>query len=142
MKIIGVKKISIKSFKNKKGDLLKFVSKKSSYFKSFGEVYFNEINYKKRKGWILHKKNQCIISVCFGEINFKLIDGRKKSKTFKKEENIKLNKSHHSILIIPPGIWFSFTTKKKKSILANFINYVHSDKEVSKSKKINSYNIN
>ena len=49
MKIIGVKKISIKSFKSKKGDLLKFVSKKSSYFKSFGEVYFNEINYKKKK---------------------------------------------------------------------------------------------
>jgi dTDP-4-dehydrorhamnose 3,5-epimerase-like enzyme len=105
-------------------------------------VYFNEINYKKRKGWILHKKNQCIISVFFGEINFKLIDGRKKSKTFKKEENIKLSKSHHSVLIIPPGIWFSFTTNKKKSILANFINYVHSDKEVRKSKKINNYNIN
>ena len=56
MKIIGIKKISTKHFKNDKGDLLKFVSKKNPYFKSFGEIYFNEINHKKKKGWIKHKK--------------------------------------------------------------------------------------
>ena len=49
MKIIGVKKIEVKLFKNNKGDLLKYVSKKSPYFKSFGEIYFNEINLKKKK---------------------------------------------------------------------------------------------
>ena len=38
MKIIGVKKIEVKLFKNNKGDLLKYVSKKSPYFKSFGEI--------------------------------------------------------------------------------------------------------
>ena len=117
MKIIGVKKISVKFFKNNKGDLLKFVSKKNSFFKSFGEVYFNEIKYKKKKGWIKHLKNQCIFSVAFGEVNFKLIDGRKKSKTFDKEENIILNTNKHAVLIVPPGIWFSFTTKKKNLFL-------------------------
>ena len=113
MKIIGVKKIIVQRFKNNKGDLLKFVSKKNSYFKSFGEVYFNEIKYKKKKGWIKHLKNQCIFSVAFGEINFKLIDGRKNSKTYDKEENITLNKSRHAVLVVPPGIWFSFSTNKK-----------------------------
>ena len=44
MKIIGVKKIKQSIFKNSKGDLIKFVSKKNNFFKSFGEVYFNEIN--------------------------------------------------------------------------------------------------
>jgi dTDP-4-dehydrorhamnose 3,5-epimerase-like enzyme len=141
MKIIGVKKISAKSFKNNKGDLLKFVSKKDFFFKSFGEVYFNEINYKKKKGWIKHKKNQCIFAAAYGEINFKLVDDRKFSKTFGNEENIKLNKSKHSVLILPPGIWFSFTTNKKKSILINLINTVHSDKEILKSKKIKNYHI-
>lgn len=141
MKIIGVKKISAKSFKNNKGDLLKFVSKKDFFFKSFGEVYFNEINYKKKKGWIKHKKNQCIFAVAYGEINFKLVDDRKFSKTFGNEENIKLNKRKHSVLILPPGIWFSFTTNKKKSILINLINTVHSDKEILKSKKIKNYHI-
>ena len=141
MKIIGVKNITAKVFKNQKGDLIKFISKKNSSFKSFGEIYFNEINYKKKKGWIKHKKNQCIFTVVHGEIDFKLIDDRKKSKTFGKENNVKLNKKKHSILIIPPGIWFSFTTLKKKSILVNLINSVHSDNEILKSKKIKSYYI-
>ena len=141
MKIIGVKKIPAKLFENNKGDLLKFVSKKNSYFKSFGEIYFNEIKYKKKKGWIKHLKNQCILSVAFGEIDIKLIDDRKKSKTFNNEENIILNKNKHSVLIVPPGIWFSFTTNKKKSVLVNLINSTHSDKETLKSKKIKNYYI-
>ena len=141
MKIIGVKKIIVQRFKNNKGDLLKFVSKKNSYFKSFGEIYFNEIKYKKKKGWIKHLKNQCILSVAFGEINIKLIDDRKKSKTFDNEENIILNTNKHSVLIVPPGIWFSFTTNKKKSVLVNLINSTHSDKETLKSKKIKNYYI-
>ena len=141
MKITGVKKITAKIFKNQKGDLLKFVSKKDSFFKSFGEIYFTEINQKKEKGWIKHKKNHCIMSVAYGEINFKLIDGRKKSKTFGKKENLKLNKNKHSILVIPPGIWFSFTTDKKKSILVNLINSVHSDNETLRSNKIKNHYI-
>tara|TARA_B110000971_G_C20004252_1_gene498320 strand:- start:422 stop:850 length:429 start_codon:yes stop_codon:yes gene_type:complete len=139
MKIIGVKKIIVQRFKNNKGDLLKFVSKKNSYFKSFGEIYFNEIKYKKKKGWIKHLKNQCIFSVAFGEINFKLIDGRKNSKTYDHEENITLNKTKHSVLIVPPGIWFSFSTNKKKSILINLTDKAHSDNETLKSNKVKNY---
>ena len=141
MKIIGVKNIKAKVFKNQKGDLIKFISKKNPYFKFFGEIYFNEIKYKKKKGWIKHLKNQCIFSVAFGEVNFKLIDDRKKSKTFDKEENIILNTNKHAVLIVPPGIWFSFTTKKKKSVLVNLINNTHSDKETLKSNIIKNYYI-
>ena len=93
MKISGVKKIEQKIFKNSKGDLLKFVSKKSKYFKSFGEIYFNEIKQNKKKGWIQHKKNHCLFSVAYGEVNFKLIDGRKKSRSFEVEEKITLSKN-------------------------------------------------
>ena len=114
MKIVGVKKIKQRIFKNPKGDLLKFVSKKNDFFKSFGEIYFNEINSNKKKGWILHKKNQCIFSAVYGEVKFKLYDGRKKSSSFNNEANITLNKNKYNILIVPPGVWFSFTTKKKK----------------------------
>ena len=141
MKITGVKNITAKVFKNQKGDLIKFISKKNPHFKSFGEIYFNEINYKKKKGWIKHKKSQCIFTVAYGEIDFKLIDDRKRSKTFGEEDNIRLSKSAHSILIVPPGIWFSFSTNKKKSVLVNLINGIHSDKEVVKSNNIKNYNI-
>ncbi len=137
MRIIGVKKIKQRVFKNPKGDLLKFVSKKNNFFKSFGEIYFNEINLNKKKGWILHKKNQCIFTVVYGEVKFNLYDGRKKSSSFDKEAIITLNKSNYNILIVPPGVWFSFTTKKKKSVIANLINNPHSDSESIKSNKIN-----
>ena len=69
MKIIGVKKISSQIFKNKKGDLLKFVSKKSSFFKSFGEIYFNEIRNKKKKAGL----NINEISVSFLQLMDQLI---------------------------------------------------------------------
>ena len=141
MKITGVKNITAKVFKNQKGDLIKFISKKNPCFKSFGEIYFNEINYKKKKGWIKHKKSQCIFTVAYGEIDFKLIDNRKKSKTHGNEDNIRLSKKKHSILIIPPGIWFSFSTLKKKSVLVNLINSIHSDNEILKSNKIKNYQI-
>ena len=137
MKIIGVKKIKQRVFKNPKGDLLKFVSKKNVFFKSFGEIYFNEINSNKKKGWILHKKNECIFTDVYVEDSFKLYDGRKQSSSFNKETNITLNKNKYNILIVPPGVWFSFTTKKKKSVIANLINKPHSDGETLKSNLIN-----
>ena len=141
MKISGVKKIEQKVFKNSKGDLLKFVSKKSNFFKSFGEIYFNEIKQNQKKGWIKHKKNYCLFSVAYGEVNFKLIDGRKNSRSLKVEENITLSKNKHNILLVPPGVWFCFTTKKKKSVIVNLINNPHSDKESIKSDNINGYRI-
>ena len=141
MKIIGLKKISSKIFKNKKGDLFKFVSKKNTFFKSFGEVYFNEIKKNQIKGWIKHKKNQCIFSAVHGSIKFKLIDDRVKSKTYGQTANITLEKNNFNILIVPPGIWFSFTTKKTKSILVNLINKVHSDNEVVKTNHVKNYYI-
>tara|TARA_B000000460_G_C21254242_1_gene280461 strand:- start:55 stop:219 length:165 start_codon:yes stop_codon:yes gene_type:complete len=54
MKIIGLKKININIdvAKNKKGDMLKFISKNNSFFKEFGEVYFSEIKKNKRVGFI------------------------------------------------------------------------------------------
>ena len=42
---------------------------------------------------------------------------------------------------MPPGIWFSFSTNKKKSVLVNLINNIHSDKEVVKKNNIKNYNI-
>ena len=141
MKIIGLKKIKIKIIKNKKGDILKFVSKKSKFFKSFGEIYFTEINYRKVKGWNLHKRNKCLLTVCYGKAIFYFIDGRKKSRTFHKEKKIILEKRNHGIIIVPPGVWFSFTTNNKKTVIANFLNKPHSDSETQKINKVKKYKI-
>ena len=52
-----IKTYRIKKFKNIKGEIIKYVSKKDKYFKNFGEVYFNIIKKNQTKGWNLHKKN-------------------------------------------------------------------------------------
>ena len=82
-------------------------------------------------------QHQCIFSAVYGEVKFKLYDGRKKSSSFNNEVNITLNKNKYNILIVPPGVWFSFTTNKKKSVIANLINKPHSDNESIKSNRIN-----
>ena len=75
----------------------------------------------------------------YGSINFKLIDDRKTSKSYKHELNIVLKKGNSNILVVPPGVWFSFTTNKTKSVLANLINNVHSDREVVKTNVVKKY---
>ncbi len=132
MKIIGLKIIKKEIFKNSKGDIIKYISKKDKIFKKFGEVYFSEIKKNKRKGWNLHKRNYCLVAVPFGKVKFTLFDGRKNSKTHKTINKITLSKKKHKVLLIPPGIWFSFTTTTEKSLVANILNNIHSPKETIK----------
>ena len=63
MKIIGLKILKQKIINNKKGDILKFISKKDSFFKKFGETYFTEIKKNKTKGWNYHKKNNFLVLI-------------------------------------------------------------------------------
>ena len=131
-----VKKIKIytnKIIKNKKGNLIKFVSRKDSFFKKFGEVYFNEIKYKKKKGWIKHLKNNCLIQCVVGKVKFHLIDGKNI------ERHHVLNHNSGKILKIPPKVWFSFSSLAKKSIIVNLIENYHQDSETVKSKKVKKY---
>ena len=113
MKIIGVKIISKNIIKNNKGSIFKYISSRDSYFKKFGEIYFNQINKNKTKGWILHKETKCILSLIYGRIIFHLIDGRKKSKTFNKETKFSLNENSFKIIIVPPGVGFPSRLKIK-----------------------------
>tara|TARA_B100000900_G_C20548432_1_gene703667 strand:+ start:1101 stop:1526 length:426 start_codon:yes stop_codon:yes gene_type:complete len=129
MKISGLKKINIKIIKNKKGDLIKYLCSKDSFFNKFGEIYFSEIKKGQIKGWKLHKRYKCHLAVISGSVTFNFVDSRKNSKTYLKKDKITLSKKNHGILIIPPNIWFSFTTKNKISLVVNTLNHPHSDLE-------------
>ena len=120
---------------------MKFVSAKDSFFKKFGEVYFNKINKNKTKGWIFHKKTNCILSLIYGNVIFHLIDGRKESRSYNRENKFKLTSNPKSIyiLIIPKGVWFSISSKGKDSLIVNLIKNAHSDKEIFKKNKIKNY---
>ena len=141
MKIVGLKKTKQEIIKNKKGDILKFLSKKSNFFKKFGEIYFTEIVINKVKGWNFHKKNYCTLCVPHGKVKFFFIDGRKKSKTFHNEEIIVVGRNKPFILNVPPKIWISFKSLEKKSIIVNFMERPHSKSEALKSDLVKNYRI-
>jgi len=127
MQIKKIKLVNLKTIKNPKGDILKYLSKDSKYYKKFGEVYFSEIKKNKRKGWNLHKTNSCFIAVPHGKIEF-LIQ-KDKSKIVKK---IILSKKNYKLLIIPKSYWFSFKSLSKISLIVNSLEKIHQDKETRK----------
>lgn len=133
MTVKSIKIIKNKIIKNNKGNILKFVSNKSSFFKKFGEVYFNEIKINYKKGWTKHTKNNCIIQCIKGKILFHLIDNKSK------EKKIILSEKNAKLIKIPPGIWFAFESLVNKSMLVNLIEHAHSDEEIIKKHKIKNY---
>ena len=136
MKINGLKKINIRVIKNKKGDLIKYLSSRDIFFKKFGEIYFSEIKKGQIKGWNLHKRFKCHLAVISGSVTFNFVDSRKNSKTFLKKEKITLSKKNYALLVVPPKIWFNFTTRDKISLVANTLNYPHLDSETKKINKL------
>ena len=70
MSISKIKILKLKIFNNSIGDTMKYLSKKNSFFKGFGESYFSEIKKNKMKGWNYHLKYWCILCVPFGELHF------------------------------------------------------------------------
>ena len=127
MKLSKIKIVKAKISPNKKGDLLKYINKDNKYLKKFGEVYFTEIKEKKIKGWNFHKKCHCLLAVPFGKVKFtfaETIDGKKKI--------ITIGKKNYSIIVVPPGIWFSFTSLTEISLIANTINKIHDKNETLK----------
>ena len=54
---------------------------------------------------------------------------------------INLDKKNYGLIIVPPGVWFSFKTKKKLSVVANCLNNPHSDKETLKSQIVKNIKI-
>ena len=138
MKIKNVKVHLRKLIKNKKGNILKYISKKDVFIKQFGEVYFSYINKNKTKGWNLHKKNKCFIICLFGQVLVHLIDQRKLSKSFNQEMKINLNSSKGKILEIPSKVYFSLNSKKKIVLFAIF-EFPHSKRETIKASKVKQY---
>jgi len=126
MNVNGIKIEKLQTIKNQNGDILKFLSKKSKFYKSFGEIYFSKILKKKTKGWNYHKKNTCIICVPDGKVKFMF-------KLKKKNKSVIISDKNKKILIIYPKTWFSFKAINKTSIITNVMNKTHSKNESLKN---------
>ena len=126
MSISKIKVIKLKKFNNPIGDTMKYLSKKSSFFKGFGEAYFSEIKKNKIKGWIYHKKYWCILCVPFGKVQFNFKNSLDKNT---KSKNITIGKKNYSTIVVPPKIYFSFKSRVEISLVVNTINGEHSENE-------------
>ncbi len=136
MIVKSIKIINCKIIKNKKGNILKYINKRNKFFIKFGEVYFSEIKKKYTKGWNLHKKNTCLISVPFGKVIFATYNPQTK-----KLIRTILGKNKNKVILIPPGNWFSFKSISKISIVSNLMNNIYEKKETEKSNIINNIKI-
>lgn len=127
MTLSKIKVIRLKIFKNSIGDTMKYISKKSFFFKKFGETYFSEIKKDKVKGWNYHKKYWCILCVPHGRVTFNF-----KDKLNGKKKIITVGKKNYCAIVVPPKIYFNFKSKVAISLVVNTINGVHNDKETKK----------
>ena len=130
MKIITIKG---KIIRHKKGDIKKFITKKSKEFKGFGECYFSEIKKNQIKGWKKNRTTNQMISVIKGKVKFFLLDDRKK-KINKFNLILDENKNYKKI-IIPKNVWYAFKgMSDEKSILFNFLSIEHRNTETINKK--------
>ncbi|MDA9697645.1 cupin domain-containing protein [Candidatus Pelagibacter sp.] len=130
MKIITIKG---KIIRHKKGNIKKFITKKSKEFKGFGECYFSEIKKNQIKGWKKNRTTNQMISVIKGKVKFFLLDDRKK-KINKLNLILDENKNYKKI-IIPKNVWYAFKgVSDEKSILFNFLSIEHRNTETMNKK--------
>ncbi len=111
---------NLKVIKNSKGDIKKYLDLKILKKFKISEVYFSEIKKNKIKGWNLHKKATCLLSVAFGSVKFQIMD-----KNFKLVKTILINKKNHKCIQIPPGMWFSFKAMTQNSVVINSTDLEH-----------------
>ena len=77
---------NLKVIKNFKGDIKKYLNLKIIKKFKISEVYFSEIKKNQIKGWNLHKKATCFLSVASG-VKFQIKDEK-----FKLIKNVIINK--------------------------------------------------
>ena len=128
-----IKLIKQKIIKNLKGNIKKFITKKSPEFKGFGECYFSEIKKNQTKGWKKNLTTNQMISVVYGKVVFYLIDDQ--NKKIKKYKYMLDDNKNFKKIIIPPNIWYAFKNlNKDKSILFNFLNIEHKKTKIINKK--------
>jgi len=139
--ISGVQLTPLKIINVLGGDVMHGMKNSDKGFSGFGEAYFSNIQFGKKKGWKLHKQMTLNLIVPIGAIRFILIDERENSKSKGLVQAIDLSKKNYQRLTVPPRIWMAFKGLNRKSnCLLNIGNIPHDPSEVE-SKKINHFKV-
>jgi len=125
------------SFQDDRGSVLKMLSVNESHSLTIGEVYFSTINSFSSKGWKLHKRITMACCCVYGSLNLYIFDNRTASPTRFVASKISLTPDEHSLLIIPPNIWYGFESSCPTiSVLAVVLNSPHDPNESISSNEL------
>ncbi len=131
--IIGVEIIKKDVIADDRGKILHMLKSNDKNFKKFGEIYFSYVYPKMIKAWHIHKKMTLNYVAAYGKIKLVLYDGREKSKTFGKIQEIFLSNDNHLLVSIPPLIWNGFSSADDNlAVLANCSDIPHDKMEISR----------
>lgn len=128
--IDGVLHIPLKVIPDIKGDVMHMLRADDPHFKGFGEVYFSWINPGDIKAWHLHTVMTTNLSAPVGEVFLAVYDGREGSPTYGEVQEFTLSPGKHSLLSIPPGLWYGFAGQAQTpSMLVSCATHPHDPQE-------------
>ena len=132
-KIEGVQILKKNQIIDDRGKVMHMLRNDDKNFEKFGEIYFSTVNPKFVKAWHLHEKMTLNYVAAYGKIKLVLYDGREKSKTFGKIQEIFLSNDNHLLVSIPPLIWNGFSSADDNlAVLANCSDIPHDKMEISR----------
>lgn len=131
--IDGVHHIPLKTIADERGDILHMLRRNDPHFDSFGEIYFSWINPGIAKAWQKHTKTTVNVTVPVGAVCVVAYDVREQSPTRGALHEYLLTPGKHSLLSIPPGVWYGyFAVSETPSLIANCATEPHDPAEQEK----------
>ena len=129
--IHDIKITPLKIISDDRGKVMHMLRKDSAIFDKFGEIYFSTIFKDSVKAWHLHREATLNYACIKGKVRLVLFDGREKSSTKGKYQEIILSPVNYVLVTIPPNIWNGFKNlDNEESIIANCLTIAHNEKEM------------
>ena len=129
--IEGVKITPLKQFFDERGKVMHMLSRESSAFSEFGEIYFSCTYPGAVKAWHLHKEMTLNYAVVHGSIKCVLYDDREDSPTKGNLEEYFLSPENYFLLTVPPLVWNGWKgIGLDTSIVANCSTIPHDPDEI------------
>lgn len=129
--IEGVLSRSLQIIRDERGAVLHMLRVDSAVFKTFGEVYFSEVNRQVVKAWKRHRTMTQHFAVPVGKVKFVIYDNRPDSKTTGQVAEYVIGRpENYRLLVVPPMLWYGFQgLGGSKSIIANCTDIPYSPEE-------------
>jgi len=129
--IKGVFIEKLKKIQDPRGNVMHMLRCDAPHFKSFGEVYFSEINPGMIKPWRKHLKMTQLFAVPVGRIKLVIFDDREQSSTNGQIMEIETGIDDYCLVRVPPLVWYSFKgISEGTSLIANCADIPHDPNEI------------